>query len=197
MRCVLIMVERVLISCQSDIKDGMTHIGIRIDCNVPLIFPASLKRLRIFGEYDWQLSLPDGLEVLELGPSWEKRAVKLPNSVKQVIRGYKDDRLTERTKMIMFVGSECWFENIFDFADMGDRTQNRYCFPRLNIDGLNVKYYAYTASLTMAGVCKIRGYGKDVAKIFYRLFHSNMCAWYSYYLKDEAFRSLNIKKISQ
>lgn len=170
------MMERVVISCQSDIKDGMICISIGLRCNEPLTFPASLKRLYALGEYNWPFILPDGLEILELGRPWEHRAVKLPQSVKLLIRGSKYDGLPKRKEMIMFVGDYCWLGYVLERA----YNSCNFYFPRLSVDGLNVKCFAYDVTIAMAGVCYKRGYGKDIARIFYRLIHSNMCAWNDY-----------------
>ena len=75
----------VLISSQSDICDGMTDIRVAIHCNQPLAFPATLKRLRLRGKYDYPLVLPEGLEEIYLGTYGMR--VQLPKSIRVVQTG--------------------------------------------------------------------------------------------------------------
>lgn len=76
---------KVFVKRQSDIYEGVTELGIihRVDGKEMLIFPSSLKILKLFMGANQILQLPDNLEILRLSEDYDQ-PLHLPSKLKHL-----------------------------------------------------------------------------------------------------------------
>lgn len=201
---------KVFVKRQSDIHEGVTEIGIVHSFDEKLIFPSSLKILRLFMSANPILQLPDNLEILRLSETYdqplhlpsklkhldirnamENHSILLPSSIESVcVRRYGREEL-----FIEFRGydSPTWVPSMNDgeFAYYFYERFKDYYTPVYTFNykwnGKKMIKRMTDAAIVLYHICR-KKYGKDVGYILAR-------ATFNYKRKWGAFMYRNSEKL--